>query len=113
LEINLGVVIIQISDTQALSIFWAVSVTFSFNLAYWLFLKDRGKSEISKARIWATVFIGSLIVIGTYADVLSAKSFTMKDCLLLALVAAHGWMAEDMVNKFMKKVTKEPLPKIT
>jgi hypothetical protein len=38
----------------------------------------------------------------------------MKDCLLLALVAAHGWMAEDMVNKFMKKaVAKSPTPPST
>ena len=103
MEINLGIVVIQLSDTQQLSLFWAFAVTVSFNIAYWLFLKDRGNTEITKSRIWATVFIGSLIVIGTYADVLAAKSFDMSDCLLLALVAAHGWMAEDMVNKFMKK----------
>jgi hypothetical protein len=105
MEINLGIAIIQLSDTQALAIFWALAVTISFNLAYLLFVKDRGGSEISKARIWATVFMGSLIVIGTYADVLAAKPFAMKDCLLLALVAAHGWMAEDMVNKFVRNAT--------
>ena len=114
MEFNLGFALIQISDTQALSLFWAAAVTVSFNLAYWLFLKDRGDTKITKARIWVTIFIGSLIVIGTYADVLSSKPFAMKDCLLLALVAAHGWMAEDMVNKFMKKaVAKSPKPPST
>lgn len=107
MEINLGIVVIQISDTQMISIFWVVAVTVSFNMAYWLFLKDRGECEITKARIWATGFIGSLIAIGTYADILSAKPFAIKDCLLLALVAAHGWMAEDMVNKFFNKVAKD------
>ena len=73
MAINLGIAIIQISDTQMISIFWVVAVTVSFNVAYWLFLKDRGDCEITKARIWATVFIGTLIAIGTYADILSAK----------------------------------------
>ncbi|WP_127558279.1 hypothetical protein [Saccharospirillum alexandrii] len=105
MELNLGVSVIQLANTQALALFWAVAVTVSFNLAYWLFLKDRGETVVTTARIWATVIIGTLIVVGTYADVLSGKAFEMKDCLLLALIAAHGWMAEDMVHKFMKKAT--------
>ncbi len=107
MEINLAGAVIQLTNTQALEIFWAGAVTISFNLAYWLFLKDRGETEITRARIWATVFIGSLIVMGTYADILSDKPFEIKDCLLLAFVAAHGWMAEDMVNKFMRKATSK------
>lgn len=106
MEIDLGFTVILLTDSQRLSLFWAVAVTASFNFAYWLFLKDRGSSEITKFRIWATVFIGSLIVISTYAGVLAAKQFAMTDCSLLALVAAHGWMAEDIVNDFMKKVAR-------
>lgn len=56
--------------------------------------------------MWATVFIGSLLVIGTYADILASKPFALKDCILLAFVGAHGWMAENMVNQFMKKAPK-------
>jgi len=104
MEINLGSVIVQLSDTQAISLFWAVAVTGAFNFAYYLFIRDRGIAQISRSRIAATVFIGSLIIIGTYADLLAEKPFAMKDCLLLALVAAHGWMAEEMVNRFMQKV---------
>ena len=103
MEINLGEFVIQVSDTQMLSIFWAFAVFLAFNVAYLLFVKDRGASDISRSRMWATVLIGSLLVIGTYADMLASKPFALKDCILLAFVGAHGWMAEEMVNKFMKK----------
>jgi hypothetical protein len=53
-----------------------------------------------------TVLIGTLIMVGTYAETLSQKAFALKDCLLLALVAAHGWTAEDMVQTFIKKAAK-------
>jgi hypothetical protein len=112
MELNLGFVAIQISSTQSLAVFWAAAVTISFNLAYFLFLKDRGQGSITKARVWMTVFIGTLIVIGTYADTLAAKSFAMKDCLLLALVGAHGWMAEGLVKSFINRATQEPLASI-
>ena len=103
MDFDLGFTVLQISNSQMLSIFWAVTVALSFNITYLLFIKDRGNIGVSKSRIWATIFIGTLIVVGTYADVLSEKTFEMGDCLLLALVAAHGWMAEDMVNKFMRR----------
>ena len=103
MEINLGEFVIQVSDTQMLSIFWAFAVFLAFNVAYLLFVNDRGASDISRSRMWATVLIGSLLVIGTYADMLASKPFALKDCILLAFVGAHGWMAEEMVNKFMKK----------
>ncbi|GLT18790.1 hypothetical protein GCM10007938_25710 [Vibrio zhanjiangensis] len=106
MDINLGFTVVQISDAQLISLFWASTVTLSFNFAYYLFIKDRGSNAVSRERVWATVLIGTLIVIGTYADVLAAKPFAMKDCLLLALVAAHGWMAEDMVDRFMKRASK-------
>jgi len=106
-EINLGIVIVQVSSTQLLGIFWAVSVFLAFNAAYILFLKDRGSADITKAKILFTCLIGSLIMIGTYADTLAHKPFAMKDCLLLALVAAHGWMAEELVQSFVKKAAKE------
>jgi hypothetical protein len=54
-----------------------------------------------------TVLIGTLIMIATYADTLSQKAFALKDCLLFALVAAHGWNAEDMVQTFIKKAVKQ------
>lgn len=41
MEINLGEFIIQVSDTQKLSIFWALTVLLAFNVAYFLFVKDR------------------------------------------------------------------------
>ena len=107
MEFDLGFAIIQLSDTQCLALFWVFSVAASFNVAYFLFLKDRGSETVTRARIAMTVIIGTLIVVGTYADTLCQKPFALKDCLLLALVAAHGWMAEDMVHTFLKKASKQ------
>jgi CDP-diglyceride synthetase len=110
MELNLRFVIIQISDTQLLALFWVLTVAVSFNVAYFLFLKDRGSEAVS-ARNIMTFIIGTLVVVGTYADTLAQKPFVLKDCLLLALVAAHGWTAEDMVQSFIKKATgKRPAP---
>lgn len=111
MELNLGLTIVQISDTQLLPLFWAFMVTASFNLAYVLFLIDRGHGAVTWARTAMTIVIGTLIVIGTYADTLAHKPFAMKDCLLLALVAAHGWMAEELVQSFIKKAAqRQPRP---
>src|SRR5262249_7663714 len=90
--------------TQYLAIFWALAVTIFFNVPYVLFILDRGKAAggVSKARVGLTMLIGTLIVIGTYADTLKDKPFAMTDCMLLALVAAHGWTAEGMVQSFIK-----------
>ncbi|MCB0128633.1 MAG: hypothetical protein KDK04_06960 [Candidatus Competibacteraceae bacterium] len=107
MEFNLGFANVLISDTQLLALFWVVSVAFAFNAGYWLFVRDRGRADVTRARITMTVLIGTLIVIGTYADVLCQKPFALKDCLLLALVAAHGWMAEDLVKSFMKKAAAQ------
>lgn len=109
MELNLGFASLQLSDTQALSLFWAVAVAAAFNLAYLLFIWDRQRSSVTRARMLMTVLLGSLVVVGTYADALAAKPFAMKDCLLLALVAAHGWMAEEMVRQFVDGAAKVKL----
>jgi hypothetical protein len=109
MELNLGIVRLMLSDTQALALFWAVAVAAAFNLAYLLFIWDRQRSNVTRARMVMTVLLGSLVVIGTYADALAAKPFAMKDCLLLALVGAHGWMAEAMVRQFMEGAAKVKL----
>lgn len=115
MEINLvsiGGMAIVITQTQLLGLFWAFMVAISFNLAYFFFSVDRrGQQQIpgsarripSSARTALTSFIGTLIVIGTYASMLSEQSFELADCTMLALVAAHGWMAEDMVNQFLQR----------
>lgn len=105
-EFNIGSWVIQMSDPALLAIFWVFAVGIAFNLAYCLFLKDRGRSNITGARIAMTIIIGTLIVLGTYADILSKKPFALRDCLILALVAAHGWVAEDLVQKVLKKASK-------
>jgi hypothetical protein len=110
MEINLGFTVLQLSDTQALGLFWVLSVIAAFNIAYFLYLSDRkqqGQSVVSTARVKMTVLTGSLIMVGTYADTLAQKPFAIKDCILLALIAAHGWMAEEMVEKFIQKVKKQ------
>jgi|EndMetStandDraft_4_1072995.scaffolds.fasta_scaffold41018_5 hypothetical protein len=101
MEFNLGNLSFQLSETQCLSVFWACTVALAFNAAYLLFVLDHKRPRVTWTRIAMTVFIGSLIVVGTYADALAAKPFAMKDCLLLALVAAHGWMAEALVQSFL------------
>lgn len=102
MEISFGSASLQLSETQFISVFWALAVAFAFNTAYLLFVWDRREASVTRARIFMTIFVGSLIVIGTYADALASKPFAMKDCLLLALVAAHGWMAEEMVQKVLR-----------
>lgn len=103
---ELGPLNIQLSSVQWLAAFWTFSVLLAFNLAYVLFLYDRVQSDVTRARKLMTVFIGSLIVVGTYAHTLASKPFSLNDCILLALVAVHGWMAEDLVQSFMEKATR-------
>lgn len=101
---------IQLSDTQGLAIFWVLSVLCAFNISYYLYRCDQkhyGQSaNNSLARIWLTVFLGNLVMIGTYANTLAQKPFVLSDCLLLAFIAAHGWMADEMVDGFIEKVRK-------
>ena len=106
MELNLGFIIVQFSDVQMLALFWGLTITASFNVAYIFFLKDRCPGTVTRTRIAMTVLIGTLIMLGTYANTLSQKAFALKDCLLLALVAAHGWTAEDMEQTFIKKASK-------
>lgn len=88
-----------------IALFWVVSVTFCFNLGYFLSLsakdslKDRPRPVIVR-----TAVIGTLIMIGTYAHQLSTRqgAFELSDCLYLALVVAHGWTAEKIVDKFIE-----------
>jgi hypothetical protein len=41
MELNLGFIIVQFSDVQMLALFWVLTITASFNVAYIFFLKDR------------------------------------------------------------------------
>ena len=108
MEFNIGLTVIQISSTQIYSLFWAGIFGLSFNFTYWLFRRDRGPtSVVSKARTRMTVFIGTLLIVGTYGNTLAHKPFALSDCVLLAFVGAHGWMAEDFVNSFIKKVANK------
>ena len=112
----------NIGETIYLALFWAILVSVAFNLPYFLFSVDRrsryqlqfgqaGRNLVpSPARTALTSMIGTLIVVGTYASILSEKVFELKDCTVLALVAAHGWMAEDMVNQFLEAVQQNPSP---
>ena|SRR6266576_3669804 len=110
MDINLGVVVFQISPTQILALFWGVMVTLSFNGTYFLSLWDHKEGAVTRSRIMITVVIGTLVVLGTYADTLAAKPFALKDCLLLAFVAGHGWTAEDLVQNFLKEVRAGAAP---
>jgi hypothetical protein len=112
MEISIGPLDLQLSDTQFLAIFWAVAVSVAFNVAYLLFVLDRKRTTVTRARILMTVLLGTLVVVGTYADALAAKPFAMKDCLLLALIAAHGWMAEELFQSFVAGAHRQ-LPKLT
>ena len=90
-----------------LSLFWALGVTAAFNLSYAFFLRDgrhRGLPTPSPGRRWMIVFLGTLVVVGTYADTLAKLTFELKHCILLAFVAAHGWMADEMVERFLQTV---------
>jgi branched-subunit amino acid transport protein AzlD len=107
MELTIGSLSLQLSETQYLAMFWAVAVALAFNIAYLLFVWDRNRSTVTRARMLMTILLGSLVVVGTYADALAAKPFAMKDCLLLALVAAHGWMAEELVQSFMAGAAKQ------
>lgn len=108
MELNLGFTIVQLSDVAALALFWAVTVSAFFIVSYVLFLKDRGPGAVTRARATVTIIIGTLIMLATYADILSQKTFAFKDCFLLAFVAAHGWTAEDMVQTFIMRAAKQP-----
>ena len=108
MEIPFSTLEFQFAGTQSLPLFWAIAVTAAFNAAYLLFIWDRKDSPVSRARILMTILIGSLIVVGTYADALAHKPFVMKDCILLAFIGAHGWMAEEMVHRFMQGAAKLP-----
>lgn len=106
----------SLNAIQAFSIFWVLALTLSFNLAYFLFLKDRkgsaggAEAHISTSHVYASIFIGALIVIGTYVPVLTSNTFALNDYLLLALVAAHGWIAVGMVSRFIKQVSSGDKP---
>ena len=83
------------------AIFWIGSVSLFFIGGYCLALWDQASRRPSRPRIVLNLVIGTLIVIATYADTLYHKDFEIKDFLLLALVAAHGWKAEDIVQGFI------------
>lgn len=83
--------------------FWTVAVLVAFNSAYALYINDRKRQDITKARKAMVFVLGSLLVVGTYAQTLAAKAFALNDCMLLALIFAHGWMAEELVDSFMKR----------
>ena len=107
MEFHLGSLVVQVSDPSRLALFWVATVVAAFNVAYLLFVNDRGSRTTTRARVIVTMLIGTLVMVGTYADTLSQKPFALKDCLLLALVAAHGWTAEDLVQSFIKKAAQQ------
>jgi hypothetical protein len=102
IEIPLGFVQVQLSGTQLLSLFWAATLSGSFNIAYFLSLWERKTVPVARARIAMTVLIGTLLILGTYVEALGSKVFAWSDCTFLALVAAHGWTAEQFVARFVK-----------
>ncbi len=55
----------------------------------------------------------ALVVVGTYADTLAKLTFELNHCILLAFVAAHGWMADEMVERFLQTVRGTDLTAVT
>ena len=91
------------------AVFWILSVSLCFNCGYVLYLCSvDSKSRKPYAFIVSTALIGTLFVVGTYAHNLSISGdqFALNDCLYLALVVAHGWTAEKVVEGFMKVRSK-------
>lgn len=87
------------------AVFWILSVTVCFNVGYGLYLWSSDKSSRKQhAFILRTALIGTLLMIGTYAHNLSTSGepFNLSDCLYLALVVAHGWTAEKVVDGFIR-----------
>ena len=87
------------------SLFWSSLIALCFSLGYGLRIGDRGREGISIARLVFTAMIGILIMLGTYGHTLQAKPFVLRDCLLLAFIAGHGWQAEALVRGFLSRVT--------
>lgn len=100
-------------DAIYLKIFWAAAFAIAFNMGYFLFILDVGKRQVSKAKIAIIAIVGTLIVIATYADILSWKKFQLRDCFLLAFAIANGWMAENLFEKVLEKArnlsSKQPI----
>lgn len=86
-----------------IALFWTIAVLVAYNTAYALCIFDRKHIRTTRARKAMVFVLGSLLVVGTYAQTLSAKPFALNDCLLLALIFAHGWMAEELVESFVKR----------
>jgi hypothetical protein len=96
-------------DQQAwIAIFWTAAVLLAYNVAYALCILDRKHTHTTRARKAMVFLLGSLLVVGTYAQTLSAKTFALNDCLLLALIFAHGWMADELVEKFVQRGSQIP-----
>lgn len=87
------------------SLFWGSLISLCFVLGYGLSVGDRGREGLSYARLMFTAMIGILIMLGTYGHTLQAKPFVLRDCLLLAFIAGHGWQAEVLVHGFLSRVT--------
>lgn len=92
-----------LGETFWLATFWTVIVLIAFNSAYALYIYDRKRHDITRARKAMVFVLGSLLVVGTYAQTLSSKTFALNDCLLIALIFAHGWMAEELVQSFVQR----------
>ncbi|MEQ8242009.1 hypothetical protein [Fulvivirga sp.] len=110
--IEIGGYVLWIPENAFLNLFWVLVMVFSFNGAYFFFRFDRKQNQfnnVSKGKVYATALIGTLIILGTYGNLVMQKPFAIADCSVLALVAAHGWMAEDMVRKFISQI-QQPEP---
>lgn len=95
-----------IPSEARLPLFWSVAVALAFNVGYVLHIIERGSSAAGRGRTYLTVVIGTLVMLGTYAAALSEKNFVLRDCTLLALVAAHGWTGEEFVQSFIDQAKR-------
>lgn len=94
------------SPASQLAWFWFLAVAMAFNSAYALNIWDRA-TRVPGGRLCATVLIGTLFVAGTYADALASKQFSMRDLMLLAFVAAHGWTADEVLEHLIRAAGRQ------
>ena len=96
---------LQLADPQLRSLVYAALVAVCFLLGYWLSWKDSAqKADISSARVWLTVVVGTGFVIGIYGTILTNKPASLIDAAVLAAVIAHGWTAEDLVQHLVERL---------
>ena len=95
---------VQLADPQIRSLVYAALVAGCFLLGYWLSRRDPAKEDISSARWWLTVVVGTGFVIGIYGTLLANKPFGLVDVAVLTAVVVHGWTAEDLVQHLVERL---------